>query len=326
MKQPRGEATAIGTLIMFVLFLVVLGALWLYTGGPERTEGQGPFLTPPWLWGTDGSYTVPGIQIVGTEPQQGVSETGNQGGAPQNDSSPSFFDVFFGFRGTSETKDSPYAGMVTLEQGNATASNPNDEYIVIRSANNLERNITISGWTLEEDASTLSVKIGQAAEIPFLGQINVEAPITLPGNSLVYVVTGKSPNGVSFRLNQCTGYFEQFQNFVPRLPLECPDPEDEIIRKPQVIAGNAECIDFIDRIPRCQITVTVPRETGETCQNFILNELSYNGCMNAHKNEPGFYRNEWRVFLNRDQEIWENRYERIRLLDENGKTVDVISY
>lgn len=323
MKQPRGEATAIGTLIMFLAFLVILGGLWLYAGGPSRAGGQGPFLTPPWMWNTsDPSYTVPTISIIGNE-QPGNAPVENQPPPEQT----SFFDLFFGFRGTSETRDSPYAGMVGLERGGATASDPDDEYIVIRTAQNTERSITISGWTLEEDANTLSVKIGQAVEFPLLGQLNSQTPITLPPDSRVYVVTGKSPNGFSFRVNQCTGYFEQFQDFSPQLPIECPYPEDEIFRRPEVISGNAACVDFIDRLPRCQLIVNdLPREIGNTCQNFILNELSYNGCVNAHKGEPGFYKNEWRMFLNRDQEIWVNKYERIRLLDENGKTVDSIGY
>jgi hypothetical protein len=328
MRQPRGEATAMGTLIMFLIFLIILGALWLYSGGPERADGQGPFLVPPWLWGTGGgSYTVPGIQNIG----EGTGSSGGSGAGtsePQpTEETPSFFDTFFGFRGTSEKLDSPYAGLVALERGTATASNPDSEYVIIKTAYSLDRSITISDWTLEEDANTLSVKIGQASEAPFLGQVNVGTPITLPANSRVYVITGRSPNGFSFRLNQCTGYFEQFQNFYPSLPLECPDPEDELVRRSEVFSGNAACINYVKQLPRCYLSVNnLPQEIGNLCQSFVTNELSYNGCLNAHKNEPGFYKNEWRVFLNRDQEIWVNQYERIRLLDENGKTVSVISY
>jgi hypothetical protein len=327
MKQPRGEATALGTLIMFLLFIIVLGAIWLYSGGPERADGQGPFLVPPWLWNAGDSYTIPGIQIIGNETNSGGEGTGGTSEPAPSEESPSFFDLFFGFRGTSEKLDSPYAGLVTLERGTATASNPDSEYIIIRTASTLERNITISGWKLEEDANTLSVTLGQASEIPFLGQVNVETPITLPANSRVYVTTGRSPNGYSFRLNQCTGYFEQFQNFSPQLPLECPFPEDEALRRPEILSGNAACIELIERLPRCYLEVnSISPSVGNLCQSFIVNELSYNGCLNAHKNDPGFYKNEWRVFLNRSQELWVNKYERIRLLDENGKTVSVLSY
>lgn len=326
MKYPRGETTAMGTLILFLLFLFILGGVWIYTGGPERSQGEGAFLNPTWPFGSGGTYgTIPGFSYTGAT-SSGYYGSGSSYGSSGSGGS-SFLDTLFGFRGTPVSKDSPYAGLVTLEMGNARASDANQEYVVLRTAYNLEKNITISDWSLEEDAGGIRVSIGQASAIPFLGQVNSQSPITLPPQSTVYITSGRSPNGTSFRVNQCTGYFEQFQNFYPELTRECPYPEDEILRKPEVIAGNTSCVDFVERLPRCEMSVNaLPGTIGSACSSFILNELSYNGCINAHKNEAGFYRNEWRVFLNRDQEVWRNSYERIRLLDENGKVVDVVGY
>ena len=184
-------------------------------------------------------------------------------------------------------------------------------------------------------ASRTVVKIGEAAVIPFLGQVNVETPITVGGNTIVYVVTGRSPNGTSFRLSKCTGYFEQFQDFAPSLPTQCPLPEDELFNRPGSNSYNDTCINFVEGLGRCTFNIgALPPLIGSQCQNFILNTLSYNGCISAHKNDPDFYRNEWRVYLGRDQELWKNETgsswqnarEEIRLLDENGKVVDVVSY
>jgi len=327
MKALRGETTAIGTLIMFLLFLFLLGGVWLYTGGPEQSQGEGAFLNPSWPFGGGGTYgQVPGFAPGGFTQGDGNGIGENQdAGLPQQQFS--FLDFFYGFRGNSPVKDSPYAGMVTLETGNARSSDPKQEYITLRTSYNLEKSITLSGWSLHEDAGDIKVTIGQAAQIPFLGQVNVDSPITLPANSIVYITTGRSPNGTSFRANECTGYFEQFQDFYPSLSIDCPDPENEILINPSAVAGDSECLTYIQNAPRCILAVNaLPPSIHSSCQNFILNQLSYNGCINAHKNEPTFYRNEWRVFLNRDQEVWKNQNERIRLLDENGKVVDSIGY
>ena len=327
MKYPRGETTAMGTVVLFLLFLLILGGVWVYTGGPERSQGEGPFLNPTWPFGSGGTYgNVPMFTFTGGTSSSYYGSNGNSYGGSQSDQ-PSFLDTFFGFRGTSVKEDSPYAGQVTLEIGNARSSDPAQEYIVVRTAYNLEKSITISDWALEEDAGGIRVSVGQAALIPFLGQVNSQSPITLPPQSTVYITTGRAPNGTSFRVNQCTGYFEQFQNFYPQLSRECPDPSVEILRNPELIAGNIDCHEFIDRLPSFELAINaLPGTIGAGCSSFILNELSYNGCINAHKNEAGFYRNEWRIFLNRDQEVWRNSYERIRLLDENGKVVDSIGY
>lgn len=323
MKHPRGEVSAMGTLILLLVFLFVLGVLWFASGGPERSSGLGPFLAPPWVLNAGDSYTLPGIAIPGQEQPSGGGATQDV----QQEVRPSFFDLFFGFRGTTEVRDSPYAGQVRLSLGNVATSDPDDEYIIIRTASDLPKSITISGWTLQGDANALNLKIGQAVELSFLGQVNAEIPITLPANSTVYVTTGRSPNGTSFRANLCTGYFEQFQNFSPSLRLDCPSPETEALKRLEIFSGNAACVDFIGRIPSCTlITTNLPVEIGGLCRSFIVDELTYNGCTAAHKNEPGFYANEWRIFLKREQEIWRNTYERIRLLDENGKTIDVIGY
>jgi hypothetical protein len=125
----------------------------------------------------------------------------------------------------------------------------------------------------------------------------------------------------------CTEYFEQFQDYTPSLQSDCPDPEEEALKNPQKTAGNTECIDFIDRLRSCELyTQTIPGSLGASCQSFIQNDLSYNGCVTAHRNDPDFYQNEWRVFLNRQQELWGNTHDQVRLLDENGNLIASVSY
>ena len=149
-------------------------------------------------------------------------------------------------------------------------------------------------------------------------------------NTTIYVITGHSPIGASFRTNTCTGYFEQFQDFEPRLKKDCPLPDKELAfyldRKSGFIPSD-KCIDYVEDLDQCTFNInSLPENIGGLCRDFILNELTYNGCIKIHKDDIEFYKNEWRLYLERDQELWKNTRERIRLLDENGLVIDVITY
>ncbi len=325
--------SAVANLFLFILGVILLGVVWVFTGGPDRAiSHSGPFLQPPAPLGSGNAYTVPLVDL--SVPQVGTSEgssSGSGSSANQDDEdSGSLLDYFNRFRrgiGVVQDVQSPYAEFVSLEVGRAKNSDPKTEYVIIRTSAKQKQSITITGWKIESNASGIVGTIGQAAVIPFLGQVNVETPITVGPKATIYLGTGQSPNGTSFRTNICTGYFEQFQDFSPSLKKDCPLPEDEMLRFPEKLAGNDLCINFIEDLNRCELRVNaIPGNVGGLCQDFILNELSYNGCINSHKNDPDFYKNEWRIFFNRDQELYKNTREYIRLLDENGKLIDSVSY
>jgi hypothetical protein len=79
-------------------------------------------------------------------------------------------------------------------------------------------------------------------------------------------------------------------------------------------------------LAQCSVTVSaIPQNVGAACQDFILNTLSYNGCVTDHRSDPDFYKNEWRVYLNQSHELW-GSVDRIVLRDENGKVVSTLNY
>ncbi len=315
-------------LLLFIGFLIVLGIAWFVTGGPARSiSHQGWFLSAPSPLGNAQDYNIPHVPLPNAE----TESQNNTTPPPQTNPVASIWDYFFNYRvglGAAPTPGtSSYAQNVYFQQGNSMSADPTAEYVIIRTSPNLKTNLTITGWTVESAATGAKATIGNAAVIPYLGQVNSEGPISIGPNTSVYLTTGHSPNGTSFRLNECTGYFEQFQHFTPSLQRDCPRPEDELLRHPQTLAGNDTCDTFIRSIPQCTLTLTaIPGNVGSGCQDFILNDLSYSGCITAHKNDPNFYRSEWRVFLERDQELWKNTHDVIRLLDENGKLVGQVSY
>ncbi|MES2014803.1 MAG: hypothetical protein V4437_03260 [Patescibacteria group bacterium] len=321
-------------LLIVVLLIIAIGVAWIWAGGPSLPIAhQGGLFSAPWPLGAGGNaYTVPLIPLATEEASTDANAaTSGTNTSTQSQSKASMLDYFLGYRPGSlgqvvDPAASPYASSIRLENSGATNSDAKNEYVTIRTGT-LKNNITITGWTLESTTSNLKMVIGSAAQIPSLGNINSETPVTLDSDSTVIVTTGRSPNGASFRLNECTGYFAQFQEFSPRLAQDCPRPTDEMLRYPEKTAGNDLCENFVRGLRQCTLTVTaIPGNIGSSCQDFVLTNLSYNGCITAHKNDPDFYRDEWRVFLNRDQELWKNTHDRILLLDENGKLVASTSY
>lgn len=315
--------------LLFIFFLVALGVAWFLTGGPGRPISHAGWFLGSTVGGNSG-ITVPGVNIP--QPIPGNTST-NSAPPPQTQqvSAPSLWDYFFNYQpGIGETSSpgsSPYAPYVSLSASNVRGSDPATEYITIRTSQSLPGSLTISGWYLQDVSSNVTVSIGDAAQIPFLGGMNSETPISVGPNSTIIAVTGHSPNGTSFRLNECTGYLGQYQTFTPSLPRECPRPQDEMLLHPQTLAGDTACRQYIATLSQCTVvTGTFPSGLSSSCQDFVLNSLSYNGCITEHKVDPTFYRNEWRVFLNRDQELWANDHGIIRLIDENGKLVAQTNY
>lgn len=297
-------------LAIVVLLMAALGVAWYYTGGTESDLARGgPLFTQP-----QGS-TIPGIPI----PRVFL------GGSESDDTGPKSTTVET-YLGTLTEERSPYASRITLE-GTATSASLDGEYLTLRVRQSAGAPITVSGWRLESTVSGISVALPLGVSLPAQGDVSVPTPVTLSPGQTAYIVTKRSPNGVSFRTNLCTGFFEQFQDFTPGLSLECPRPTDEARTYFTPGTYTDECETILNSIGRCIFsTKSVPSSAGSQCAQFVTSELNYNGCVARHKNDANFYRDTWYLFLSRDSELWRSRSERIRLLDENNKVVSVLSY
>lgn len=286
-----------------IFILVILWIVWFLTGGPKSGFVSQPFLRPPAPLDTGELYGEP-LSIPGFESR---SETGSA----QEESAPT----------------SIFSGSIQLAVGNPYTQSPQEEYVEIRASYSNTQPINITGWEIKSAISGLGAKIGQGVYLPASGLVNREEQIFLnPGDHAV-INTGRSPNGVSFRLNSCTGYFEQFQDFAPQLPSQCPLIETKDL--PAVGAGglNDACINYIERLPQCFAHVlAVPTELSSACGEYINKNIHYSGCVAAHKNDSDFYKSEWRIFLNQNTELWRQTRETIKLFDAQGKVIDSLSY
>lgn len=226
---------------------------------------------------------------------------------------------------------SPYKDRVTIVKRTSgpRSEDVDREYVEIRASSKNTSSISLKGWRIKSLISGRSLEIEKASYLPRFGEVNTELTVNLKPGDKMFVTTGRSPIGVSFRINKCSGYYQQFQKFTPRLKEQCPDPEDEILsyEGDRSLFIDNECLDYIERIPRCEIKATnLPKTLSYICQQAIVDEISYNSCIANHKNDDDFIQPEWRIYLKREEELWREKREIIILLDQNGKTVDAYSY
>lgn len=218
--------------------------------------------------------------------------------------------------------ESPYKNQISIGTDAARATNPKEEYITLAASYGNTENINITDWALTNKAGTI-IKIRQGAYLPYSARVNPQADIRLEPGGKAIILTGNSPIATNFRLNTCTGYFSQFQNFIPNLPEQCPYPKN--------IPGlynmkDDACINYIENLPRCVMPQNVPLMTQDTCRAVIETNFNYAGCVENEKNNEKFYSKEWRIYLDKDTELWKDKYEKITLWDKEGRLVSEYSY
>jgi len=298
--------------------------LWFLSGGPDRgaTQQGGAAAT------TSPSSGIAGYFSAYTNNQSGSTETVLRSPRVRPEIKNPLEKES---EQTQETKKiSLYQDKISIERGTATYTDPSAEYLVLTNDRKNKEKINISGWSITSSATGKNITIGEASYLPYTSKTNPQQPIFLSPGDKAYVTTGRSPIGTSFRTNLCTGYFEQFQDFKPSLKNECPRIVNEENFKIKISGPNAlndACIDFIERMRTCTINAKpLPLTMQYECSSFINSEINYQTCVTNHKNEEDFYKSEWRIFLNRDEELWKAKRETIRLLDADGKVIDSLSY
>lgn len=233
---------------------------------------------------------------------------------------------------------SPYSGQVTLETGGARAADYHNEYITIRAKANNPAPITITGWRLESPITGIRVAIGKAAKVPVENRRQETlSPVVLEPGMKAVVATRSLISYTSFRTNLCTGYFGEHTTVRPSLPRDCPALEEENLAAHGITFSAFEeeadyhaCRNAIERVPRC--TRATPRlnlieeDAEELCEDFMRENTTYGRCVELHRNDFDFLGDEWRLFVGASDDLWLDRREVVRLVDQNGKTVDAVSY
>ena len=300
--------------IVFITIFIAVGILWVQTGGPERESAREPFIR--FQSGTFGNYSIgppPPIIVAG-----GVGTTTTY----QDDDDLAEFPIVgerSPFRNTVEIVHNSYGPSLFAAS---------EEYVELQASYANTAPVSITGWKVQSPVSKQSVNIPLGTKVFRSGIVNSTETITLEPGERAVIATGRSPVGVSFKLNACTGYLEQFQNFVPTIPTTCPLPRNEIgdsLFAFETLGGD--CIDYVERLPQCQMHIAqIPPQLSLACNEFITESLNYTGCVDLHRDDANFDGTEWRVYLGQSNGLWKERRDIITLLDNNNRIVDTYSY
>lgn len=311
--------------LFFFGVLAFFFILWLSTGGPSKPISfAGPYITPitdvdsqQYGYGSVGTYD--GYNGSGGSFWSSIMNIENTVAGLQRDSSE--------IRAFGEA--SPYKGQVTVSASGVSATDPDKEYVTLTASGN--QSVDITGWRLVSGASGRGARIPEGAELPTRGRVNDTAHIILKPGEQAYVITGESPNGVSFKENMCVGYLGQSQKFYPAVQTQCPTAYDEFDR---FFTGNElrdqKCYDRVRSAPSC----TTPDDSGmsNACIRLIDDYLNYNGCVEKHRNDSSFFGRTWHIYLEYEDrdgdpaELWKTTRDAVKLVDRDGKTVDLYTY
>ncbi len=327
----------------FIGILVALFFVWLATGGPDRPLAHsGPFLESPRPRAMSEIRRSYSDRPVSDSPSTPSLEAEKSQAPPSSNLS-------------------RYHGAITISTGNARYEfQPNQEYITLQARSSNAEPIAITGWYLKNGRDQRRYYVNYPVNttpipgrsdvvvIPFGtnlfigGAPNWQADsITLKPGGRVIITTGQMPNSypfpinTNFRTNRCSGYLDDWENFnfEPALNTICPEP----IAETDTALLDDECYDFVRRLPAChapELTIRNGdqyvdgrrRNLSAQCRDYVKSRFNYNACVARHGNEPDFLGGEWRVYLRRSWELWDDSREIITLLDQEGKIVDEVRY
>lgn len=225
---------------------------------------------------------------------------------------------------------SPYRGLVTLSSANARSTDTKTEYLTLRAGKVGDQGIAISNWYFQSYVTDETAAISDGDRVITKWRQPLEGPIVLLQNEQAYVITNESPLKASFHENTCTGYLRSEKDFYPSLRMSCPAPLDEMKRYGNIALDNDACYDFVGGLNRCSTPEDEAVDDANingSCRRFVETSLNYNGCVTNHVNTPLFDDvGNWYIYLNRDEDLWREKREIIRLMDEHDKVIDVVEY
>jgi len=312
--------------LLFIGILVFIFIVWIAMGGTAHPISFSGPVTPraTGISSTTGGFSLRSFGGSGTVSNQQVESDLNKVQQGVVDLQENYVESQrFG-------TPSVYKGLVTIHHsiGPLMSEDPDTEYLTISvSSRAPEAGIDVSGWSVEGEAEGKSFSIPEGVNLPHLGDVNQNEPVVLAPGQTAIITVGDSPVGMSFRENMCTGYFDQFQDFSPPIQHLCPSPTTDFNR---FYLGDPKKLDachaYIQSVHSCTVPLDTPSGLGSDCNQFIDQYLNYNGCVDAHTGDKGFFGNEWRVYVGRGSDFFTKDHDTVKLLDTSGNTVDLLTY
>lgn len=339
MAAHGGGGGMIRTILIWlaVAIVAILALLWLLTGGPRKVidaaQGIGNPVDAIFFFNpSDGDFRLPWQPELpyGPEPafdEETPSEQSADAAAQLSDAEREYDALQ---RRIVDAKNfgepSPYRGQVRIAE-HAGDGGPDAEYVAIQATESNSSPVSLAGWSLQSAVTGIRGFIPRGAGVFVVGVVNPQQDIALDPGASAIVASGVSPVGTSFRENICTGYLSQQRSFAPSLSRSCPDPSQVIPLTAENIRLYGEhCIDFVQTIPSCTFPLAMPADLSYECRAYVARKISYNGCVEDNRHRSSFLRASWRIYLGAGAELWRNSHDVVRLLDAEGRTVDVLVY
>lgn len=319
-------------IVSLVVFIIALIIFWFLTGGWAAAARTARSLANPLelIFGTSASGSFiklpwqPGELVRGPDISDYAGEADARllaaGDEDQFTNTPPTPKGGFG-------DASSYAGKVFIRESAATESAPAQEFIQLTASDSNTQPVAVTNWLLQSAVSGARAPIPAAAPFFVLGVVNPVQPVYLEPGASIFVTTGASPVGTSFRENICSGYLSELHAFTPEIPNECPIPPEMLPMNADTLRTyGSSCFDYLNTLTQCHFPTTLPADLSLSCRSFISNTMSYNGCISASRDRVPFALPAFRTYLGLRSELWGNSHDVIRLIDEQGRTVDVLTY
>lgn len=296
---------------MYLGIMAVIFLFWLFAGGPNTKfrHGGSTFFSPSALPQSQGENAPP-------RTKEEIESKLQDAKAEAETIQQKIDDIKY---------SSPYKGKLSLNVGLARSTELAQQYLILQRNPLATEPISITGWTLRSKITGKSAIIGQAVKIPGIPSRTSLESIILNSNDAVYINTERSPAVYSFRINRCTGYLSEAQQFTPYMQYDCPRAIDSKALKPPYPFNDA-CLDFVEQVPQCRRPTNIPEKLSLDCKSYLHNEINYASCVREYEKTPNFFKNEWRIYLDRDELLWKQKRETIELIDPNNKLVDTLTY
>lgn len=208
----------------------------------------------------------------------------------------------------------------TLSVVGVQNTSPEKEVLILKISNNYKGGLTLSGLSLVNSAG-ISTEIGLGTNEFRFGEINEKEVINAKPGDAIYLVSGYSPVGASFRVNSCTGYLAQFQEFTPELSIyQCPKPEVTSTKT------DAYCLEFLKTTSACTLPTDIPEALSVECREEISENFNYSSCVLQNGNRNDFNKKEWRVYLDKKSTLWDKNKDEIRLVSQDRETIARLEY
>ena len=313
----------------FMFLLGIIGffvLIWFATGGPTRPGSwTGPFLKSPTSPNAGELYSFPRAPFsIGDD--TGATKAVTQ--ERQAEADLATYGTLSPYRGKVEIGEVHLGRVVDDKTRDERKERSVDgEYVVLEVTKQAAEPIDVSGWALASGKYKERTLIPYGVQTLILGQTQPAERIVVSSGNQLIVTSGKSPVGSSFRENMCTGYLAQYQDFTPSLSSRCPSPTKEFDTYYTGPSFDAKfCRDHVASIGSCEYDPFVPKELPSACKPFVDQYLHHNGCVATHRTEAEFLKDTWRIYLGKSRTLYADTYETVRLLDADGRIVDVYAY